>query len=79
MNVHISKKKAHGSAGLPVIKCSCCVEILLVPDVKLMSKAIEAHVEEHRQKVKDPKEAEEEAERVRNDLTEKVLKKAGKT
>ena len=78
MRVHVSKKKPNGNAGLPVIKCSCGAEILLVPDVKLMSEAIEAHVEEHKQKVKDPKEAEAEAERIRDDLIVKVLNKASK-
>ncbi len=43
-----------------------------------MSEAIEAHVEEHKQKVKDPKEAEAEAECIRDDLIVKVLDKASK-
>lgn len=30
-----------------VIKCSCGAEILLVPDIKAMSEAIETHVVEH--------------------------------
>ena len=32
--------------------------ILVVTNVKLMSKAIETHVAKHKQEVKDPKEAE---------------------
>ena len=43
-----------------------------------MSEAIEAHVETHKQKVKDPKEAEAEAERIRDDLIAQVLEKASK-
>ena len=51
----IGKKKVGNDKGLPVIKCSVCgEEIMLIPNVKLMSAAIEAHVETHKQKVKDP-------------------------
>lgn len=46
--------------------------------VKLMSEAIEAHVPKHKQKVKDPKAAEAEAERISDDLITQVLDKASK-
>ena len=62
--------------GLPVIKCSCGAEILLVPNVKEMNEAIEAHILEHTKKIKSLKEAEAEAERIRDDLIIKVLEKA---
>jgi hypothetical protein len=67
--------------GLPTIKCACGAEILLVPDVKLMSKALEAHVEQHKKssKQKTSKEAEEEAQAVMDDLVAKVLLKACET
>jgi len=38
-----------------------------------MSEAIEAHVEKHKQKIKDPKAAEAEAECIRADLITQVL------
>ncbi len=72
MPKRISKK----SKGLPTIKCACGAEILLVPDVKLMSKALEAHVEEHTRKNKNAKEAESEAQAIMDDLITKVLIKA---
>lgn len=78
MPSHIAKKKIGGKKGLPVIKCSCGVEIMLVPNVKLMSEAIEAHIAKHKQKVKEPKAAEAEAERIRDDLIIQVLDKASK-
>ena len=63
LSVRGSKKKIGGDKGLPVIKCSSCeVEIMLVPNVKLMSEAIETHILKHKQKVKDLKAAETEAE-----------------
>ena len=49
---------------------------MLVPNVKLMSEIIEAHVEKHKQKIKDPKAAE--AEHIRVDLVTQVLEKASK-
>jgi len=70
---HIAKKKTGGNKGLPVVKCSCGVKIMLVPNAKIMSEAIEAHVAKHKQKVKNPKEAEAEAERIREDLIIQVL------
>lgn len=60
-----------------MIKCSSCgAEILLVPNVKLIGEAIETHVEEHKLKVKNPAEADSEAELIRDDLITQVLKKA---
>jgi hypothetical protein len=68
-------KKANGTS-IPVIICSCGAEILLIPNVKQMNKAIEAHILEHTKNIKSAKEAEAEAERVRDDLIIKVLEKA---
>ena len=79
MSGRIGKKKIGNDKGLPVIKCSVCgEEILIVPNVKLMSAAIEAHVETHKQKMKDLKAWETEAERIRDDLITQVLEKASK-
>jgi hypothetical protein len=44
--------------NLPTITCRCGFEILLLPDSKMMGKAIEGHVEEHRRKLKGQKTAE---------------------
>jgi hypothetical protein len=49
-----------------------------MPDVKMMGEAIEAHVEWHKRKVKDPLKVEEEAGRLRDSLTGQVLEKASK-
>jgi hypothetical protein len=42
---------------LPLIKCECGTEILLLPDLKAMDRAIDAHVAEHRKKGKNPSRA----------------------
>jgi hypothetical protein len=72
----VPQKQKKESSSLPVIKCICGAEILLVPNVKKMNDAIEAHILEHTKKCKAAKEAEVEAERIRSDLILKVLEKA---
>lgn len=61
------------SAGLPIIRCSCGHKILLIPDIKAMNQAIEAHVETHALKIKKSEKAEEETERVRSHLIEQMF------
>jgi hypothetical protein len=36
--------------GLPIICCECGAEILVVPDLKAMDRAIKTHVANHRKK-----------------------------
>lgn len=78
MPKQISRKKISGKKGLFMIRCSCGAEILLAPNVNAISEVIEAHVEKHTQKIKDPKAAEEEAERIRDHLIIQVLDEASK-
>ena len=42
---------------MPLIKCECGTEILLLPDLKAMDRAIDAHVAEHRKKGNNPSRA----------------------
>jgi hypothetical protein len=39
--------KSFGKRKMPIIKCSCGTEILVVPDIKAMDRAISRHVAEH--------------------------------
>ena len=64
---------------MPLIKCECGAEILLVPDLELMDKSIENHVEEHVKKEADKKKIEATAERIRINLITQVLEKASQT
>ncbi|MGF3522495.1 MAG: hypothetical protein ACQXXJ_05295 [Candidatus Bathyarchaeia archaeon] len=57
---------------IPVIKCSCGAVILVVPDIKKMSDAIEKHVEEHVQKGKHSKNGET-TEQIRENLIAQTL------
>ncbi len=40
---------------LPLIKCECGAEILLLPDLQAMNRAIKTHVTKHRKKGKNNK------------------------
>ncbi|MCW4019447.1 MAG: hypothetical protein NWF00_12355 [Candidatus Bathyarchaeota archaeon] len=70
----LPKARKLKSARLPLIKCECGAEILVVPDVKVMSECIEMHLMWHKQKIYDPAQARLEAERIREGLIEQILK-----
>jgi hypothetical protein len=40
---------------LPLISCECGTEILVVPDLQAMNRAIKTHVTEHRKKIRNTK------------------------
>ena len=56
-----------------VIKCLCGAEILLLPDIKEMEKAIIQHSESHAEKEKNPKKVEAIFEEIQNYLIRQVL------
>ncbi len=58
------------------VKCECGAEILMVPDLKAMSTAIEAHVLAHLKQKKDSDDVVRESERLWNLLIVQVLEKA---
>ncbi len=60
---------------LPIIKCECGAEILLIQQVDLMGKAINSHVEEHRARVSDPIKAYALAKRIEDHLVKQVFEK----
>jgi SpoU rRNA methylase family enzyme len=61
------------------IRCECGDELLLVPDLKEMGKAIEDHVELHLQSLKAPSCTPAEAERLKDKLIAQALTKAGQS
>ncbi len=61
---------------LPIIKCECGAEILLIQQVDLMGKAIDSHVEEHRARVSDPIRADALAKRIEDHLIKQVFEKS---
>jgi hypothetical protein len=38
---------------LPIIKCECGAEILVVPDLQAMNRAIKTHADKHRKKTRN--------------------------
>jgi hypothetical protein len=70
------KKTYEPPHHLPVLKCECGAEILILPDLRLMNHAIEVHVSEHRKIRKDPNKAAQEAAHIRDILIQQLLKKA---
>lgn len=73
------KSRIETSFGGSIIKCECGTEILMLPDLKETSRAIENHVSEHRNREKDFEKARAEEERVRDGLITQVLRKAGES
>ena len=45
----------HLNGRLPIIKCECGTEILLLPDLQAMNQAINTHVNEHIKKGRNAK------------------------
>jgi hypothetical protein len=51
----IADADKHLKEGLPIISCECGAEILVVPDLKAMNRAIQAHVAKHRKTERNTK------------------------
>jgi hypothetical protein len=64
MNRSVSTTSKNGN----IIRCECGFEIPLIPDGAAVGIAIDAHIEEHRRKHKDPKEAEDAANHIQEYL-----------
>jgi hypothetical protein len=81
MKARFNVKREHSLGSLKfadqVITCECGTKILLLPDLKATSHAIEHHVAEHQNQEKDLAKATAEAERVRDALIAQALKKVG--
>ncbi|MCW4009482.1 MAG: hypothetical protein NWF05_02540 [Candidatus Bathyarchaeota archaeon] len=69
---------AQQNVHLIAVKCECGKEILLVPDLKAMAEAIDAHVKEHCKRETNPEKAAAESERLWNLLVAAVFEKAAK-
>ena len=71
-----TKKQQKKKKTNSFIICECGFAILLIPDSKAMSKAIEDHALEHAKKEKDIAKAAFEEERIQNLLIAQTLDKA---
>ncbi len=64
--------------NMPIITCECGADILIVPDLKAMDRAIETHSKKHGKKQGPLKRTEETSGYVRELLCELLLKKISK-
>jgi hypothetical protein len=71
MSKYKKSRSNRGKSYMALIKCECGHEILLIPDLKAMSNAVEDHVLEHLKKTD-----EDEAEAIRVNLISQILQKA---
>jgi hypothetical protein len=60
------------------IRCKCGFQILLVPNLKMMTKAIEAHAALHGEREKDFSKGSSEQQRIELDLIAQTLEAAAK-
>jgi hypothetical protein len=64
---------------LVLIECECGTKILLLPDLKEMNCAIEAHVAKHKKMEKSSMKARITVRKIRQNLTQQVIGKAAGT
>jgi hypothetical protein len=62
--------------GLPLIRCECGAEILVVPDLRAMNRVINNHVTEHRKREKNVLQTLAPSIRINQLLTQLTLLKA---
>lgn len=75
MNHLVGSQPKRGS----IIRCECGFEIPLIPDGQAVGVAIDAHIEEHRRKHKNPKEADEAASHIHEYLFSCLIEKIDET
>lgn len=65
--------------GMPLIRCKCGAQILLVPDIKAMIRALENHISEHKKLTLRKGKENVSPDRVRQILIDQILQKASAT
>jgi hypothetical protein len=74
-----NKKKIRFQGRKDTIKCKCGTEILILPDVKATSEAIEGHIALHLEGVKGPMCQTADVERLRDSLIIQALRIAAES
>jgi hypothetical protein len=60
-------------SGLPIIRCACGAEILLIPDLSAMNRAIENHVAKHKKANMKGEHKNLSSDRIRGILVKQIL------
>lgn len=63
------------TGNLPIIRCKCGAEFLLIPDLGEMSRIVEKHAQFHREKECDPIKAEAVFGQIQDHLIMQILRK----
>jgi hypothetical protein len=69
------QESVHQYKRRSIIKCECGYEILVTPEMNVVGNIIDAHVEEHRRKQKDPAKGEIAAQQIQDYLIKKLFEK----
>jgi hypothetical protein len=64
--------------NLPIIKCKCGAEFLLIPDLNEMSLVVEKHAQMHREAESDPEKAEATYDEIQDHLIMQIFAKVRK-
>ena len=62
--------------SLSIIRCECGFELLLVPDLSVMSLVVEKHAQMHKENAENQREAKAVFSHIEDYLTEQILKRA---
>ena len=72
----MSGKKTELRLGnMPIVRCECGVELLLIPDLAEMGKVVEEHAKTHKNGGNKPEEAEREFGRIQDLLIGRIFLK----
>jgi hypothetical protein len=72
-----AKRDIYLKEHLPLIKCECGTEILVLPDLRAMNRAINTHVAEHKQRERTDKKNVVSSNKICERLSHLTLVKAG--
>ncbi len=72
----MNKMPKQTRSHLPILVCECGAELLVLPDIAEMYKAITSHAEKHQLAELDPHKAEATSRRIQNLLLEQFREKA---
>ena len=67
------------TGNLPIIRCKCGAEFLLIPDLDEMSRTVERHAQSHKEKEHDPLKADVTFAEIQDYLIMQVFQKVRRT
>jgi hypothetical protein len=71
----LGRKDDERKGRLPLIRCNCGAEILVLLSLERMNEAIEKHVKKHERRLKDKRDKEVEAQLIREFLSAQMFER----